>query len=91
MRGDLKAAQMKYEEKICDYYSRLLLIVNKMRRNGEKMKDIRVMEKLFRSLTSKFKHVMAAIEESKNLVISIEELWNLSKFMSNACKRKLVP
>ena len=39
------------------------------------MEDIRVMEKLLRSLTSKFEHVMAAIEESKNLEeISIEEL-----------------
>jgi len=28
------------DEKISDYYSRLLLIVNKMRRNGEKMEDI---------------------------------------------------
>ena len=46
LRGDLEAAQMKDEEKISDYYSRLLLIVNKMRRNGEKMEDIRVMEKL---------------------------------------------
>ena len=39
------------------------------------MEDIRVMEKLLRSLTSKLEHVVAAIEESKNLEeISIEEL-----------------
>ncbi|XP_020272035.1 uncharacterized protein LOC109847202 [Asparagus officinalis] len=46
-----------------------------MRRNVEKMEDIRVMEKLLRSLTPKFEHVVAAIEESKILEeISIEEL-----------------
>ena len=46
-----------------------------MRRNGEKMEDIRVMEKLLRSLTSKFEHVLAAIEEFKNLKeIPIDEL-----------------
>ena len=46
-----------------------------MRRNGEKIEDVRVMEKLLRSLSSKFEHVVAAIEESKNLKkISIEEL-----------------
>ena len=51
LRGDIEAAQIKDEENISDYYSRLLLIVNKMRRNGEKMEDIQVMEKLLRSLT----------------------------------------
>ena len=71
LRGDLEDAQMK----ISDYYSRLLLIVNKMRRNREKMEDIRVIEKLLRSLTSQFEHIVAVIEESKNLKeISIEEL-----------------
>ena len=39
------------------------------------MEDIRVMKKFLRFLTSKFEHVVAAIEESKNLVkITIEEL-----------------
>jgi len=40
LRSDLKAAQIKDEEKISDYYSQLLLIVNKIRRKGEKMEDI---------------------------------------------------
>jgi len=46
LRSDLEATQMTDEEKNFDYYSRLLLIVNKMRRNGEKIEDIRVIEKL---------------------------------------------
>ena len=66
---------MRDEEKISDYYSQLLLIVNKIRRNGEKMEDIRVMEKLIQSLTSKFEYMVVAIEESNNLEeISIQEL-----------------
>jgi len=35
LRGDLEAAQIKDEEKIYDYYSQLLLIVNKIRRKRE--------------------------------------------------------
>ncbi|XP_074362861.1 uncharacterized protein LOC141703166 [Apium graveolens] len=46
-----------------------------MKRNGESLNDIRVMEKLLRSLTRKFDYVVTSIEESKDLsTISIDEL-----------------
>ncbi|KAM1224083.1 hypothetical protein ACFX2G_043992 [Malus domestica] len=46
-----------------------------MKRNGDRLDDVRVMEKILRSLTSNFEHVVTAIEESKNLeTMTAEEL-----------------
>ena len=66
---------MKEGENISYYFLRLLVIVNQMKRNCEKIKDIRVVEKTLRSLTTKFEHVVVAIDESKYLeTLSIEKL-----------------
>jgi len=78
------------EENISNYYSWLVIMVNNLWRNREKMEDVWDMEKLLWSLTPKFEHMVAVIEESKNLKeISIEKLLGSLKFMSNAWKRKL--
>jgi hypothetical protein len=49
--------------------------MNGLKRNNEKVDYIRVIEKVLRSLSSKFEHVVVAIEESKDLEkLTIEEL-----------------
>ena len=55
--------------------SRVSVIVSKMRSFGEQCSDQTVVSKILRSLTPKFDHVVAAIEESKDLAIfSFDEL-----------------
>ncbi|KAK5846498.1 hypothetical protein PVK06_002788 [Gossypium arboreum] len=49
---------MKPSENVDDYVIRVKAVVNEMKRNGETLDDVRVMEKILRSLTRKFDYVV---------------------------------
>lgn len=55
-----------------------MTVANKMRLYGEDMKDVKVVEKLLRSLDEKFDYVICSIEESKDIdALTIDELQGL--------------
>ncbi|KAG6511143.1 hypothetical protein ZIOFF_029198 [Zingiber officinale] len=59
--------KMGEQEMVHDFSSRTAEIVNQIKSCGDTIEDKRVVGKMLRSLPSKFDHVAAAIEESKDL------------------------
>ena len=58
---------MKDSEGVQDFCSRVTEIVNQIKGCGDSIEDKKVNEKVLRCLPSKFDHVAAAIEESRDL------------------------
>ncbi|KAA0042237.1 Retrovirus-related Pol polyprotein from transposon TNT 1-94 [Cucumis melo var. makuwa] len=67
LRRDFETLMMKNGESIADFLSRATTIIIQMRTYGETITDETIVKKVLRSLTPKFDHVVAAIEESKDL------------------------
>ena len=59
--------QQEKDETIRDYFSRMEKLVNEMKNNGDKITEKDVIEKIMRTLTSRFDYVVTAIEESRDL------------------------
>ncbi|GKV23723.1 hypothetical protein SLEP1_g33425 [Rubroshorea leprosula] len=68
---------MQIGESIDDYFARTMAIANKMRIHGENLEDVAIVEKILRSMTTKFNYVVCSIEESNDIeTLSLDELHN---------------
>ena len=66
---------MKEGEVISDYFSKVLMVTNQLKINDEKLYDVKIMEKILRSIYSKFEHIVAIIKETKDLeAMTMEQL-----------------
>ncbi|KAK9167234.1 hypothetical protein Scep_002425 [Stephania cephalantha] len=64
LRRQFELIEMDESEDIEKYTNRVQTIVNQLKMNGEDVADLDVNEKILRTLTTKFDHVVAAIMES---------------------------
>ena len=79
----------KKKETVQDYLSRASSIVNKMKSYGEKISDQTVVEKILRTLTEKFEHVVSAILEAHDMSnYSFDELMSSLQTHEERLNRK---
>ncbi|TXG54509.1 hypothetical protein EZV62_019765 [Acer yangbiense] len=72
-RREFENLKMKESESVKEYFSRVIGVVNHMRTLGEDVTDQKVVEKILISLPEKYEHIVAAIEESKDLTALLVE------------------
>lgn len=58
---------MKMGETVIDYFGRVMVTTNNMRNCGEEMEDVKIVEKILRTLTENFNYIVCSIEESKDI------------------------
>ncbi|MCH81937.1 retrovirus-related pol polyprotein from transposon TNT 1-94, partial [Trifolium medium] len=74
-RRQYESLVMEEDQKVSDYFSKLLALVNQMQNCGETISYEMVVEKVLRSLTLSFDYIVVAIEYSKDTTtMKIEEL-----------------
>ncbi|KAK2388316.1 hypothetical protein QL285_062010 [Trifolium repens] len=75
LKRQYELLQMKSDESIADYFTRLVTLTNQMKNCGGNLSEQETVEKVLRTLTSKFEHIVVTIEETKDLSeIKIEDL-----------------
>ena len=67
LRSEFDALHMKASELVFHYLSRVLIISNQLKGNGEKLEDVAIMETILWSLDLRFENITTIIKETKDL------------------------
>src|ERR1044072_6172869 len=71
---------MKENEKIADFFNRVISHTNSMKSCGETITEVTIVEKILRTLNPRFDHIVVAIEESRKIdELKIEDLQGTSE------------
>ncbi|XP_050916820.1 uncharacterized protein LOC127131993 [Lathyrus oleraceus] len=90
LRGDFECLFMEESKSIFDYFSRVLAVVNQLKRNAEGVDEVKVMEKIIRTLNPSFDFIVTNIEENRDLkTMNIEQLMGSLQAYKEKQKRKI--
>lgn len=67
LRRNFELLEMRNKEFISDYFTRVMVVANDMRNCGDDMQDVKIVEKILRTLTENFNYIVCSIEESKDI------------------------
>lgn len=86
---DFEILAMKQGESMNDYFGRVMVIANDMRNSGENMTDVKIVEKILRTLTDKWNYIVCSIEESKDIdMLSVDALQSSLSVHKQKFKKK---
>ncbi|BAT89965.1 hypothetical protein VIGAN_06111300 [Vigna angularis var. angularis] len=66
LRRQYELMQMDDNDKVSEYFNKILSIINQMKDYGEAISDLMIIEKIMRSLPQRFDYIVVAIEESRD-------------------------
>ncbi|XP_060969925.1 uncharacterized protein LOC133037119 [Cannabis sativa] len=89
LRCDFETLFMEDTESISNYFTRALSIVNQLRKNGEEINEVKVIEKILHTVSPTFEYIATIIEENKDLEpMNIEQLMGSLQAYEEKPKRK---
>eukprot|EP00253_Pinus_taeda_P005116 PITA_05116 len=75
LRRDFETLNMKESDTIDSFFTRVIGLITQIRSHGEILEERRIVEKILRCLPSRFKAIVVAIEETKDLSqFTVDEL-----------------